>query len=172
MWMFLTATFFDWSSGLGWDSETDRAIDPVTEIPSGNISLDSFSILFFFKLAITFLGFYESSWNLCMYMGFTVSNGVPAIVSWGNSRRKKKNRGREGRLDATEKKRRGEAGKVSHQGSPNFKLLIHRQSSSAPKAFCYCHCPEDFAQEFEEQKKASWIHPLETLSPSSCWNRL
>ena len=42
--------------------------------------------------------------------------------------------------------------KVSHQGSPNFKLLIHRQSSSAPKAFCYCHCPEDFAQEFEEQK--------------------
>ena len=100
---------------------------------------------------------------VCTYMGFTVSNGVPAIVSWGNSRRKKKNRGREGRLDATEKKRRGEAGKVSHQGSPNFKLLIHRQSSSsAPKAFCYCHCPEDFAQEFEEQKKKT-----SKLNPSS-----
>ena len=66
------------------------------------------------------------------------------------------------------KRRERKEKKVSHQGSPNFKLLIHRQSSSAPKAFCYCHCPEDFAQEFEEQKKGwSWIHPLETLSPSS-----
>jgi hypothetical protein len=67
------------------------------------------------------------------------------------------------------KRRERKEKKVSHQGSPNFKLLIHRQSSSAPKAFCYCHCPEDFAQEFEEQKKKgwSWIHPLETLSPSS-----
>ena len=41
--------------------------------------------------------------------------------------------------------------KVFHQqGSPNFKLLIHRL---APKAFCYCHCPEDFAQEFGRAKK-------------------
>ena len=46
MWKVLTVTFFDWSSGLGGDSETDRQThrhaDPVTEIPGANISLDFF----------------------------------------------------------------------------------------------------------------------------------
>ena len=40
MWKVPTVTFFDWSSGLGGESEKNRQTHPVTEIPGANISLD------------------------------------------------------------------------------------------------------------------------------------
>ena len=37
MWKILTVTFFDWSSGLGGDSETDKQTNTATEIQGENI---------------------------------------------------------------------------------------------------------------------------------------